>query len=51
LEETSTTFEHLLEDNLPALYLTCDESVMLSRLSTRSRNSEANMTYVSIDEG
>jgi hypothetical protein len=44
LEETSTTFQQLLEDEIPAVYLTCEESVMLDRLKERGRASEGNMT-------
>jgi hypothetical protein len=43
LEGTSTVWEDFLERDFPAVYLTCDEDVMLRRIKLRNRMAETNM--------
>jgi hypothetical protein len=46
LVDATRTMHHLFEESLPAVYLECEENVMLLRLAQRARKSEHNMTYV-----
>jgi hypothetical protein len=45
---SSMIMEELMEKNLPSVYITCDNSSMISRFNTRARSAEAALRCVCV---